>query len=191
MIVGILGSGGNDSLCRLGLMVVAAQVRASGAQFDLVDLKQEFRDLHEPADYASPPPGSQTERLRRRVARASGIVLATPVYHGSFSGLLKNALDHLQVGAFRRRAVGLVTAGGGPRTANAAAEPLRGVVRALAGWATPTYVGLVAGDFGRDGLSDDVYRRIVAMVDELRFLGGMREADSTPGASRPPGERPC
>ncbi|OJA45418.1 NADPH-dependent FMN reductase [Burkholderia ubonensis] len=80
MIVGILGSGGNDSLCRLGLMVAAARVRASGAEFDL---KQEFRHLHEPADYASPPPGSQTERLRRRVARASGIVLATPVYQAA------------------------------------------------------------------------------------------------------------
>ncbi|KVO12722.1 hypothetical protein WK11_19365 [Burkholderia ubonensis] len=156
MIVGILGSGGNDSLCRLGLMVVAARARASGAEFDLVDLKQEFRHLHEPADYASPPPGSQTERLRRRVARASGTVLATPVYHGSFSGLLKNALDHLQVGAFRHRAV-----------------------------------GLVADDFGPDGLRDDVHRRVIALVDELRFLGGLRDADSASGNSRLPQKRQC
>ncbi|WP_143135527.1 hypothetical protein [Burkholderia ubonensis] len=84
-----------------------------------------------------------------------------------------------------------MTAGGGSRTVNAAAEPLRGVVRALAGWATPTYVGLVADDFGPDGLRDDVHRRVIALVDELRFLGGLRDADSASGNSCLPRKRQC
>lgn len=187
MIVGILGSGADDSLSRRGLTALVAQLCADGAPFDrgdrvdLIDLKDEFRELHEPADYAAPPPGSQTARLRERIARASVIVLATPVYHGSFSGLLKNALDHLPVGAFRHRAVGLVTAGGGPRTLFAAAEPLRSVVRALGGWAAPTHVGLFAGDIGPDGFSGDVRSRMAALSAELRFFSERRGAGEGEG----------
>ncbi|KVO18412.1 hypothetical protein WL30_05460 [Burkholderia ubonensis] len=36
----------------------------------MVDLKQEFRHLHEPADYASPPPGSTSTVIDNSAARA-------------------------------------------------------------------------------------------------------------------------
>lgn len=54
MIFGMLGSGSDESLCRQGLMAVAEQVRAKGMQFDLIDLKCDFRELHHAAVYSNP-----------------------------------------------------------------------------------------------------------------------------------------
>jgi len=44
---------------------------------------------------AIPPDSENVAALRRQVQEADGIILGTPEYHGSFSGVLKNALDHM------------------------------------------------------------------------------------------------
>lgn len=167
MILGILGSASSDSLTRKGLMVVGAQVRESGMEFDFIDLQSEFRQLQNIDDYSSPCAGGQTARLRARFARGAGIILATPVYHGTFSGLLKNALDQLEGDAFQQMPVGILAAGGGPRSAAVACEHLRTVVRALGGWSTPTQVGLTYDDITDTGPSDGLLERIGEMVEEI------------------------
>ncbi len=176
MIVGLLGSASADSLSRRGLLVVAEQVRAAGMAFDLVDLRDEFRELHDIDVYDEPPPASQTARLRERIARARGVVLATPVYHGGYSGLLKNALDHLTGDAFARRPVGTLAAGGGPRSASVACDQLRSVIRAMSGWSTPTHVGLSGGDFTDLGATAGLRERVADMVAEMREFDAMRAA---------------
>ncbi|MCA8950753.1 MAG: NAD(P)H-dependent oxidoreductase [Planctomycetes bacterium] len=59
-------------------------------------------ELIEPADLELTFPGVQTansvaaaNRLRESVARASGVVLATPEYHGSVSSVLKCVIENL------------------------------------------------------------------------------------------------
>ena len=37
------------------------------------------------------------------IERADGVILASPSYHGGMTGLLKNALDHLEALADRPR----------------------------------------------------------------------------------------
>jgi len=174
MIVGILGSGSSDSLTRKGMQEVAAQVRAAGMDFELIDLRDEFRQLQDIDAYSEPASGSQTVALRKRIAQASGIVLATPVYHGSFSGLLKNALDHLTGDAFAHLPVGTLAAGGGPRSPSVACDQLRSVVRALSGWSAPTHVGMSYGDVSDSGLSEDLRERIADLVAELKSFRGRR-----------------
>ena len=174
MIVGILGSGSSDSLTRKGMQEVATQVRAAGMEFDLIDLRSEFRQLQDIEEYSEPAADSQTVVLRKRIAQASGIVLATPVYHGSFSGLLKNALDHLTSNAFAHLPVGTLAAGGGPRSASVACDQLRSVVRALSGWSTPMHVGMTYGDVSDSGPSEDLRKRIAGMVAELKSFPGRR-----------------
>lgn len=146
MIVGILGSAAKDSVSRRILQRAAARLGQAGARFDLVDLAVEYPRAHALEDYDAPPPASQTAHLRARVAASSAVLLATPVYHGSYSALLKNALDHLSGEAFAGRPVGLIAAGGGPRGAGTACDQLRTVVRALGGWSTPTHVATTAAD---------------------------------------------
>ncbi|MDH6129703.1 NADPH-dependent FMN reductase [Kitasatospora sp. GP82] len=175
MIVGILGSAAAPSSTRAGLTAVGNQLRSYGVEFALLDLGVEFRRPHHPAEYRDPGQGSQTALLRDRLATASGFVLGTPVYHGSYSGLLKNALDHLLSDAFAGRPVGLLANGGGPRGAAVACDQLCTVVRALGGWAVPTHVSTTTADFTHGQPSQDVLGRIETMVDQmLLFLDRTR-----------------
>ncbi|MFI9778686.1 NADPH-dependent FMN reductase [Streptomyces sp. NPDC051956] len=185
MILGILGSASKESVSREVLLRAGQRVRRAGEDFRLVDLAVEFTRAHCVDEYDAPPPGSQTALLRSLVARSHGAVLATPVYHGSYSALLKNALDHLTADAFTRRPVGLIAAGGGPRGAGSACDQLRTVVRALSGWATPTQVATTAADFTPGPPLDSLDERLDDLVDELLlFPGGSGHFDHAGHSSR-------
>ncbi|HEX5567248.1 MAG TPA: NADPH-dependent FMN reductase [Streptomyces sp.] len=184
MILGILGSASKDSHTRHGLAAVAQRVREAGGDFQTVDLSVEFCVPHDIGDYDEPAPDGQTAAIRRLVAEADGIVLATPVYHGSYSGLLKNFLDHLEGDAFAGKPVGILANGGGPRSSVAACDQLRPVVRAISGWAVPSQVGTTASDFTDGEPGAAVTGRMDAMVAELlmftrawRAAAGSRPAE--------------
>jgi FMN reductase len=86
-------------------------------------------------------------RMIDALRRAQGVVLASPGYHGSISGLIKNALDYTEdMRADERmylagRAVGCIACAGGAQAAATTLNALRSVVHALRGWPTP--MGLV------------------------------------------------
>ena len=66
--------------------------REVGAQTCLIDLKDYQLVACDGKEDESTYP-EDVFRLRREVSQAQGIILGTPEYHGSFSGVLKNALD--------------------------------------------------------------------------------------------------
>ncbi len=70
-------------------------------------------------------------RALERVRRADGIVLATPTYKASFSGLLKTFLDLLPRDGFGRKAVLLLATGGSTAHVLVLDYALRPVVQAL------------------------------------------------------------
>ena len=71
------------------------------------------------------------------------MIIATPGYHGGMSGLVKNAVDHLEeLRTDERpyldgRAVGVIVSAGGWQAAGAALVSVRSAVHALRGWPTP------------------------------------------------------
>jgi NAD(P)H-dependent FMN reductase len=75
--------------------------------------------------------------MRNAVKEADGIILGTPEYHGSFSGVLKNALDLMGFAEFEGKMVGLVGVSGGKMGAFDALNSLRNVGRALHAWVVP------------------------------------------------------
>jgi FMN reductase len=81
-------------------------------------------------------------RLRRDVSQAKGIILGTPEYHGSFSGVLKNALDLMGFEEFEGKMIGLVGVSGGAMGAVNALNSLRTVGRAVHAWVVPEQVSI-------------------------------------------------
>jgi FMN reductase len=77
------------------------------------------------------------------VREADGLIIASPGYHGSISGLVKNALDYfedLSTDArpyFHGRPVGLIATAYGHQAAMSTLLTLRSITHALRGWPTP------------------------------------------------------
>ncbi|MEO2055252.1 MAG: NADPH-dependent FMN reductase [Nitrospira sp.] len=63
--------------------------------------------------------------------------MATPEYHGSFSGVLKNALDLMGFDEIEGKMIGLLDVSGGKLGALNALNGLRVVGRALHAWVIP------------------------------------------------------
>lgn len=86
------------------------------------------------------------------VRAADGIVIGSPGYHGTLSGLIKNALDHLELTSRDDRAyftdmpVGLVATAAGWQAAVTTLTAMRGIVHALRGWPTPLGIAINSMD---------------------------------------------
>ena len=70
-------------------------------------------------------------RLNELVRSSDGLIWATPEYHGSFSGVLKNALDLGSFDEYQGRAVALLGVAGGAIGATQSLSHLRGIARTL------------------------------------------------------------
>ena len=140
-VVGICGSLRGASHTRMALRVALEGAKEVGAQTKLIDLRDyglNFCDGKE--DESGYPPG--VGKLREEVRAAEGIILATPEYHGGFSGVLKNALDLMGFDEFEGKMVGLVGVSGGRMGAVDALNTLRNIGRTLHAWVVPEQAGI-------------------------------------------------
>lgn len=101
--------------------------------------------------FYAPENPERTERAVRfveEIRRADGLIIGSPGYHGSVSGLVKNALDYtedLRDDArvyFSGMPVGCVVTGLGPQATVTTLEALRAITHALRGWPTPLGVSI-------------------------------------------------
>lgn len=114
------------------------------------------------------------KRVRSLVALADScdaFVLSSPIYHNSYSGVLKNALDHLAIPQFYYKPIGLLSYGGDRSTQ--AVDHLRIVARGLLGIAIPTNVCTAKQDYceidtaGYELVSKEILPRIERFALEL------------------------
>ena len=89
-ILGISGSLRRDSH-NTGLLRAAANALAPGVELELYDGLRELPPYD--ADHDVEPAELAVARLRRAIADADGVLIATPEFNGSLPGGLKNALD--------------------------------------------------------------------------------------------------
>lgn len=97
------------------------------------------------------------------VRAASGVVIASPGYHGSVSGLVKNAIDLLEETAEDARPylsdlpVGLLATAYGWAATGSTIAALRSIAHALRGWPTPfaAAINSAACRFDEAGGCDD------------------------------------
>ncbi len=133
-----------------------------------------------------PENSERTEGARDLVAQlalADGIILGSPGYHGSISGLVKNALDYAEDlradtrPYFTGRAVGCIaTAGGWPGAVNTLSA-LRDIVHALRGWPTPLGAAINSADRVFDTNGDCIAPRVAEMLELIaaEVLGFSRQ----------------
>lgn len=86
-IVGIIGSLRQGSYSEMALRLAASKVEALGASVEILDLKQMQLPFCNGGDEY--PDYPDVEILKAKVKEADGLILATPEYHGSVSGVMK------------------------------------------------------------------------------------------------------
>ncbi len=141
LIIGIGGTIASGSSTERALDHVLALCSASGARTRLFDGNLLAHLPH----YA--PGATQHSAVARdlvdAIRNADGLVLASPGYHGSISGLVKNALDYIEETARDERVyldgvpVGLIVTAYGWQATGTTMNALRSIVHALRGWPTP------------------------------------------------------
>jgi FMN reductase len=138
-IVGIGGSLRAGSQSQLALNLAAGRVRSLGAEVEVLDLRQ----MHLPfcngeKEYPDFP---DVAKMRKVVAEADGLILATPEYHGSVSGVLKNALDLMSFDQLSDKVAGLISVLGGQSNSNALND-LRVIMRWVHAWVIPEQIAI-------------------------------------------------
>lgn len=77
------------------------------------------------------------------IRAADGVIISSPGYHGSISGLIKNALDYIEDtrsdtrAYLDGRAVGCIVCAHGWQATGSTLAAMRSIVHALRGWPTP------------------------------------------------------
>ncbi|MGH2728293.1 MAG: NADPH-dependent FMN reductase [Actinomycetota bacterium] len=119
--------------------------------------------------------------------RADGIIVATPGYHGTISGLVKTALDYTEDlreetrPYFAERPVGCIATGAGWQGTVTALEGLRTVVHTLRGWPTPLGAAINTAQpvFSPDGDPTDerVAFQLTTVAQEVMQFVRWRDGD--------------
>ncbi|GGM84299.1 FMN reductase [Longimycelium tulufanense] len=144
-VVGIGGSLRVGSQSERALRIAlrgAAEAGARTLQISGHDLLLPFYDP------VTPRRTTASRHLVEALRRADGVVLVSPAYHGTVSGLVKNALDYVEDlrndarPYLEGRAVGCVAAAQGSQAAVNTLSTLRAIAHSLRAWPTPLGVSI-------------------------------------------------
>src|SRR5262245_28300730 len=139
-VVGIGGSIRADSQSERALRICLDAAEQAGAKTTMISGTQLLLPFYDPS---VPDRPADAIRLVEELRSADGVLLVSPGYHGTVSGLVKNALDYVEdLREDERpyldgRAVGCVAAARGWQAAVTTLTSLRSIVHALRGWPTP------------------------------------------------------
>jgi len=134
------GSTRPGSSSEAAIQVCAAAAAAAGASVEVIA----SRDLIFPIyDTETPDRDPSAVRFIEAVRAADALIVASPGYHGSMSGMIKNALDYLEDTRADERVyldgmpVGCVAVAHGWQATVSTLHSLRVAVHALRGWPSP------------------------------------------------------
>ena len=150
-VVGVCGSLNPTGKTRSALSVAldgSAEYEADTRLIELRDYELVFYGSVSDDDYPE-----DVHRLRQELREAQGIIIATPEYHGSLSGSLKNMFDLMSTEEFETKIVGLIGVAGGQVGAIHSLNAMKNICRNLHCWVLPQEVsiaesGRVIGDDG-------------------------------------------
>src|SRR6478735_453119 len=159
-VLAVVGSLHRDSVTRTVIQHVARELTAAACKVDVLDFEKEPLALYNP-DVAHDLPGYA--ELQERVDRADVILLATPDYHGSLSGAMKNFLDHFWH-EFAGKLFATIVAS--HEKGLTVTDQLRTVARQCYAWTLPYGVAFTEEIDVKDGkiISESLHKRLAMMV---------------------------
>ena len=134
-VIGLGGSLAASSSSLAALKIALAGAAQGGARTQLFDPRELDLPMYAP-DAEAP---ASVRRLCEAVYEADGLLWSSPLYHGTISGVFKNALDWLELLGDRQPAyltdkvVGLISTAGGTQGLQAV-NTMEFIMRALRGW---------------------------------------------------------
>jgi FMN reductase len=177
-IVGIAGSLRPGSYSQIALAVAAQKVQALGAEVEILDLRQmQLPFCDGGKEYPQYP---DVKRLQDTVGNADGLILVSPEYHGSVSGVLKNALDLMSFDQLSGKVTGFITILGGQSNSNTLND-LRIILRWVHAWSIPEQIAIgqawqaftPEGKISDEKLSQRLDQFAQSLVDNTRKLRGV------------------
>lgn len=142
---------------------LAAELNGGGEVVDLVTL--------DPAGLIGTADAPDVSAVINGVAAASILVLVTPIYRATYSGILKVLFDQFPQEALTGKVAVLAATAGGPAHYLALDTGLRSLVASLGGWTVPTVTYATPSDFtanddGSKTPSESIRTKLGAALDE-------------------------
>lgn len=144
-IVGIGGTTREGSSSEMAMRCTLAAAERQGAEIAVLAGPDLVFPMYAPEQSYRDP---RAERVVELLRRSDGVIISSPGYHGSISGLIKNALDYVEdmrsdeAPYFDGRAVGCIVCAYGWQATGTTLTALRSIVHALRGWPTPIGIGI-------------------------------------------------
>jgi FMN reductase len=147
LVVGVGGTTRPNSTSERALRRALQFAGEAGARTEIIPGLALQLPLYDPT---SPDRAREADDLVEALRRADAVIFASPAYHGSISGLVKNAIDYTEDmrGDDRPylsdRAVGTIVSAYGDQAIGSTMITMRSITHALRGWPLPIGVGINA-----------------------------------------------
>jgi NAD(P)H-dependent FMN reductase len=176
-VLGVAGSLRQDSYSTLGLKIVLEEAIKYGSESYLLDLRELNLPLYDPG---GPPTSNESssntnknalERTATALKWADALILASPDYHGSMSGTLKNFLDYFWE-EFAGKTFGYIVAS--HEKGLTVADQMRTAIRQCYGWSMPYNISINGEkDFDSKGtlVNSTLAKRLKMLARDLVIYG--------------------
>jgi azobenzene reductase len=166
-VLGISSSQGEFSFSAAGLNIVLEKIKQSGVDTELLDLKQTILPLFSTTSNKN----DAIDVATKMVKSADAFILATPDYHGSMSGSMKNFLDYYW-SEFSGKLFGYVCAS--HEKGLTAMDQMRTAIRQCSGWSMPYGISINGDDdFDENGsiINDQLNSKLTMLARDLTVYG--------------------
>ena len=175
-VLGVAGSMRQQSYSTRALKIVLEEAKKYYSESHMLELRKINLPLYDPSEITSDEPTSNNsnsvlERITTALRWADAFVLASPDYHGSMSGGMKNFLDYFWED-FAGKTFGYVVAS--HEKGLTVADQMRTAVRQCYGWSMPYNVSINGEkDFDSKGnlVNSALAKRINMLARDLVTYG--------------------
>lgn len=170
LILGIGGTLRAGSSSERALMIALRAAEAAGAEIKAVTGAKLDLAHYDPGNRVGVEAASELIDLYRR---CDGVIIASPGYHGSMSGMIKNALDYVEELAkdervyLEDRPLGCIVCAYGWQATGTTLVSLRSVAHALRAWPTPLGVTINSAQVSFDDAGQCSDGRVTAQLEAL------------------------